>query len=188
MLLPTLLIAAFSLFGSAISYPAGNSSQHSSTAKVGWLGGNKPSYLFGATFGLPWAVGTHYPDNTTFSASSGSEQVHLQSWVTGYWPDGSAKWTGHAIPASNSLSDEYTITASYSETISTSNGSLIVTDDSDKITVNTGKLTAVFPKDGNVLVESITTSSGKIIGQNGRLVLQYDLYLVHILLLCSCSR
>lgn len=41
----------------------------------------------------------------------------------------------------------------------------------DEILVTTGKITVSFARKGNTLVRSIRTSSGKVIGQNGRLVL-----------------
>nr|GFD58553.1 hypothetical protein [Tanacetum cinerariifolium] len=46
-----------------------------------------------------------------------------------------------------------------------------VSDSGDEIVVNNGKVTATFPKSGNVLVSSIE-SGGKVVGKNGRLVLR----------------
>jgi hypothetical protein len=86
------------------------------------------------------------------------------------------KWTGHALGASDSPADEYTITASESSnsTLSRfrrkSNG-IQVSKFDEEIIVNTGKISATFPRSGNVLVSSIETS-GKTVGSNGRLVLR----------------
>jgi len=154
-----------------------NSSSSISSASVHWLG-EKPSFNYGTTFGLPWPQGQHHPGNTSFTVATGSnEQLELQSWVTGHWADGSVKWTGHAIPASESLADKYTVTAHNLKNTTTSpytkkTGSLTVTDTTSKVTVNTGKLTVSFPKEGSVLIDSIQTKSGKVVGKNGHLVLQ----------------
>lgn len=142
--------------------------------KVKWLEGT-PRVNTGTTFGLPWARGKHLANATSFSASPGD----LQSWVTAYWPDGSIKWTGHAISASEA-STEYTISASgpgnFSSTRSkrlVDNSTAIrVTESPEGILVNTGKITALFPKSGNTVVSSIRTSSGKTVGRNGRLILK----------------
>ena len=75
--------------------------------EVKWLEGT-PDYLGGVTFGLPWPRGQHQANATSFTASGGAQ---LQSWVTAYWPDGSLKWTGHALGATTSPADGYTITA-----------------------------------------------------------------------------
>ncbi|KAI3319375.1 hypothetical protein HD806DRAFT_539413 [Xylariaceae sp. AK1471] len=149
----------------------------SDVVSVKWLEG-KPALNLGTTFGLPWPRGKHLADQTDFSASTdGGEEVTLQSWVTSYWADGSVKWTGHAIPGSRApVPDGYKVTASSKKGGNPSRqikkGPIEVDDAGDTITVNTGKITASFPKSGNVLVSSLTTSSGKIVGENGKLVLQ----------------
>ncbi|KAF6824286.1 hypothetical protein CMUS01_10321 [Colletotrichum musicola] len=164
----------------AIAGLLGSSNAQNSTgpdsASVKWLGGT-PSYTGGTTFGLPWAKGKHYPNSTEFSLASGGA---LQSWVTAYWADGSIKWTGHAIPESDTILDEYTVSASSSAN-STARFSrarrqsaapgVTVTDSSDVVSVDTGKLSLTFPKSGTVVVGEIKTAAGKVIGQNGKLVL-----------------
>ncbi|PTD06406.1 putative protein YetA [Fusarium culmorum] len=168
------LLAA--LAGQTIAAP----SNSSSAAKVHWLG-EKPNFTSGTTFGVPWPQSKHFPKNTKFTASGASGQnVDLESWVTGYWADGSVKWTGHAIPASEDVLDEYTIRAVAGQNGINSTGptgsgkntpSISVTQTSSDIKVDTGKVTAIFPKKGSVIVKEITTSD-KRIAQNGRLVLQ----------------
>ncbi|CAF3458930.1 hypothetical protein SNK05_005666 [Fusarium graminearum] len=168
------LLAA--LAGQTIAAP----SNSSSAAKVNWLG-EKPNFTSGTTFGVPWPQSKHFPKNTKFTASGASGQnIDLQSWVTGYWADGSVKWTGHAIPASEDVLDEYTIRAvagqnGINSTSPTGSGkntpSILVTQTSSDIKVDTGKVAAIFPKKGSVIVKEITTSD-KRIAQNGRLVLQ----------------
>ncbi|KAK6714785.1 hypothetical protein SNK04_005717 [Fusarium graminearum] len=168
------LLAA--LAGQTIAAP----SNSSSAAKVNWLG-EKPNFTSGTTFGVPWPQSKHFPKNTKFTASGASGQnIDLQSWVTGYWADGSVKWTGHAIPASEDVLDEYTIRAvagqnGINSTSPTGSGkntpSISVTQTSSDIKVDTGKVAAIFPKKGSVIVKEITTSD-KRIAQNGRLVLQ----------------
>lgn len=156
-----------SVWANQFLVPRNASSNHTySSATVHWLEG-KPTYNFGTTFGLPWPQGRYHAENTSFAA-----ETDLQSWVTGYWRDGSIKWTGHAIPASDSIPDTYTVTAQASSTLSATNSTLVITDEASRVTVDTGKLVVIFPKDGSVVVEKIQTASGKVIGQNGRLVLQ----------------
>ncbi|KAF2125784.1 hypothetical protein P153DRAFT_369781 [Dothidotthia symphoricarpi CBS 119687] len=150
----------------------GSAAAQSDSVKVKWLEGT-PEYLSGVTFGLPWARGQHLANATTFTASGDAQ---LQSWVTAYWPDGSLKWTGHAIAATDLPADEYTITASgpgnsTSSRLRRQSGSIQVSDSGDVIVVDTGKVTASFPKSGSVLVSSIETG-GKTVGKNGRLVLR----------------
>ncbi|KAH7402238.1 hypothetical protein DE146DRAFT_459851 [Phaeosphaeria sp. MPI-PUGE-AT-0046c] len=139
--------------------------------KVKWIQGT-PNYLGGVTFGLPWPRGQHQADTTTFTASDGQ----LQSWATAYWPDGSLKWTGHALAASDSPAPEYIITASDSANVTRPSSSqqgrkIQVSGSGDQIVVDTGKVVATFPRSGKTLVSSIRVGS-KIVGSNGRLVLR----------------
>ncbi|KAL8391784.1 hypothetical protein RB595_002117 [Gaeumannomyces hyphopodioides] len=151
------------------------------SVKVGWLGGATPAHHSGVTFGLPWSRGKHRPGQTKFTAGDGGD---LQSWVTAYWPDGSIKWTGHAVPAAQSPASEYKVVATTApKTCSPRNStkrdldggsksSLVKSNSETEITVDTGKISVSFAKKGSVLVKSIATAGGKIVGQNGRLVLQ----------------
>ncbi len=152
-------------------------------ADVRWVD-STPKYNSGTTFGLPWPRGQYQPNSTEFTASSDAgEQVQLQSWVTAYWPDGSIKWTGHAVPASETVPDGYKIIPStvgrgtYNSSSKKLAGRqaqsvLVVSDQDGEVVVNTGKLTATFPKSGSVIVRTIQTSSGKTVGENGTLILR----------------
>ncbi|CAN9307594.1 unnamed protein product [Alternaria alternata] len=150
----------------------GYATAQSDSVKVKWID-DTPEYLAGVTFGLPWPRGQHLANATTFTVSGGAD---LQSWVTAYWPDGTLKWTGHALGASDSPANEYTVTASGAGNSSTlkfkrqSNG-IQVSDSGEEIVVNAGKVAATFPKSGNVLVSAIEVG-GKTVGSNGHLVLR----------------
>ena len=150
---------------------------HSDTVNVHWIG-NTPAYTTGTTFGLPWPQGKYRFNETQFSIGSDpNNPIPLQSWVTGYWRDGSIKWTGHAIPPLDSPELELSVLASSSKldkrASNSSNDSpgVEVADGADELSVNTGKITVSFPKNGSSIIGSIKTSSGKVVGENGKLVL-----------------
>ena len=69
-------------------------------AELRWLEGKTPAALPGTTWGVPWPRGKH-AKGTAFTLRAGGQPVPLQSWPLAYWPDGSLKWTGHALPAPN---------------------------------------------------------------------------------------
>ncbi|KAI1860593.1 uncharacterized protein JN550_011441 [Neoarthrinium moseri] len=165
-------------FATLVSSQPSVNSRNDHGVSVQWLG-DAPNRNLGTTFGLPWPRGKYAANTTTFSGTAASgEEVQMQSWVTAYWPDDSIKWTGHAVPASETVPTGYTIkpsngTSNYQTPVfGRRTTSLVVTESSDDIIVNTGKITATFKKSGPVLVSSIETASGKTIGRNGLLVLQ----------------
>jgi hypothetical protein len=144
----------------------------SNVVKTRWLEGT-PSYFGGVTFGLPWPRGQHLANETIFTASG---DALLQSWATAYWPDGSLKWTGHALAATESPPSEYIVTASGSNNLTASrlrrqSSDIQVHDNGNEVIVSTGKITAAFPKSGNILVSSIKIGN-KTVGTSGRLVLK----------------
>ncbi|KAL2831454.1 hypothetical protein BDW59DRAFT_157883 [Aspergillus cavernicola] len=162
----------------ALSLPSNNNNNStSSTIQVHWVG-DTPSYTGGSSFGLPWPQGKYYFNDTVFSISGdGNPDIPLQSWVTGFWRDGSIKWTGHAIPPLESVSVDggFGVRVRSSHTKSSrSQGAgqgVRVQNGRDEVTVNTGKVTVTFPKKGGNIVGSIKTANGNVVGENGKLVL-----------------
>ncbi|KLU92525.1 hypothetical protein MAPG_11470 [Magnaporthiopsis poae ATCC 64411] len=158
------------------------------SVKVGWLGGTAPAHHSGVTFGLPWSRGKHQPGETRFTTSDGGD---IQSWVTAYWPDGSIKWTGHAVPAAQKPASEYTIVATTVPVMSppanstkrdldgNSKSRLVKSNSESEVIVDTGKISVTFAKQGGILVKSIAAAGGKIVGQNGRLVLHSQSGVAH---------
>lgn len=173
---------SFRLFLAAVGLAALCSSQSFNISDDGisvhWLEG-APSINLGTTFGLPWPRGKLQANSTTFEATAaGGEEVQLDSWITAYWPDNSIKWTGHAVAASDIVHDGYivkpsSITSNYTASASKRRAiGLKIAESDDDIVVDTGKITIAFQKSGPVLISTIKTSNGKLIGQNGSLVLQ----------------
>ncbi|KAH6695285.1 hypothetical protein F5X68DRAFT_29531 [Plectosphaerella plurivora] len=169
------LVAGLLGLASAASCAANTST---TSTNVHWLG-DTPAHSYGTTFGLPWARGAHLANATDFTLDDGAP---LQSWVTAYWPDGSIKWSAHAVPGSDSPKNQYTVTASGVRAGNSTcvrrvikraagEGGIDVTDSSDEVVVNTGKITATFPKEGSVFLKELVTAGGKTVGRDGKLVL-----------------
>ncbi len=67
-------------------------------APVRWIDGAAPELHYGQTFGVAWARGT-LARGQALTVRGSNGDVPSQSWPTAYWPDGSIKWTAHAVPA-----------------------------------------------------------------------------------------
>ncbi|WP_329071352.1 exo-rhamnogalacturonan lyase family protein [Streptomyces sp. NBC_01429] len=134
---------------------------------VGWLEDDGLGAAPGSTFGVPWSRGTH-PAGTTFAlATEDGRAVPVQTWPTAYWPDGSLKWTAHAVGPAAAGAERFTLAAG---TPAAPAKKVTVSATQRKITVDTGVIKAVIGKDGSRLVESVTRGSTKI-ATDGRLVL-----------------
>ncbi|CAI4212480.1 unnamed protein product [Parascedosporium putredinis] len=126
-----------------------------------WLGGTSPQYNLGTTFGLPWPKGQYSSNDTHFTISNGEQQASLQSWVTAYWPDNSIKWTGHALPATDSAATAYTVSPVTGDAPVPQGSKLSVVESEDFIEVNTGKIIVKFAKNGHDLISSIQMVEGQ---------------------------
>jgi hypothetical protein len=149
--------------------PAGGAAAGTSgkEAALRWLDGAVPPHTPGVTWGVPWPMGT-YPKNQTFALKTDKgEDVALQTWPTAYWPDGTLKWTAHAVPADAGLAENLTLAPG---TPAAPSKPLSVKDSADAIDIDTGVIVARLPKKGNALIESIQRD-GKPILQSGQLVL-----------------
>ncbi|WP_195763478.1 exo-rhamnogalacturonan lyase family protein [Duganella guangzhouensis] len=64
-----------------------------------WLDGAPESFQ-GATWGVPWPQG-RVPADAQFAlrplAATARDGAAVQSWPLAYWPDGSLKWSAHAL-------------------------------------------------------------------------------------------
>ncbi len=130
-----------------------------------WLEGSPPPAMPGTSWGMPWPRGRHAKD-TSFTLRTGSgETVPLQSWPLATWPDGSLKWTAHAIPAGVPAA-EYRIEPASPAAPARP---VTVSQNADSISVDTGVIHAVLNRSGGTLIRSITRD-GQEIARDGRLV------------------
>ncbi|WP_338068988.1 Tat pathway signal sequence domain protein [Arthrobacter nitrophenolicus] len=132
-----------------------------------WLEGGVPAQLAaGTTWGVPWPRGSFASDQQFTLTTGSGTQVPVQSWPTGWWPDGSVKWTAHAIGGSEAPAESYTLAPGAAVE---PKKPLTVTSDAQTITVDTGVVQVAFGRAGEHLVRSISRD-GTPIAQNGRLV------------------
>ncbi|MDQ8203219.1 hypothetical protein [Pelagicoccus sp. SDUM812003] len=133
---------------------------------ISWLDGSAPEAQTGSVWGLPWPQGElKKHDSLTLKNESG-DTLPLQTWHTAYWPDGSIKWTAHAIPAEVKASD--TLFVAKGDLVPPASP-VVVTDRGAYVTVDTGKIRCVIPASGDHVFTSIERA-GKATVENARLV------------------
>jgi hypothetical protein len=132
-----------------------------------WLDGQVPENVQGVTWGVPWQRGT-VKKGTSFVVSSSDKPIPTQSWALAYWPDGSLKWTAHAIASPSGLGKDIKIMPGKPPVAT----QLIkIAEDKETILVDTGELVCRLNKRGTVLIQNISRN-GNLISQNGKLVLR----------------
>jgi len=136
--------------------------------EAGWLDGVAPKAQPGVTWGTAWARGTQ-PAGTSFALKGAKgEAVPVQSWPLATWPDGSLKWTAHAVPAGAGWSERFEVVPG---TPAVPERALTAKETSDAIEIDTGVMQVRVAKRGRELVPVISRG-GKEILRGGKLVLQ----------------
>ncbi len=133
---------------------------------ISWLDGSAPAAQTGSVWGLPWPEGELGKTESLTLKNEVGDTIPLQTWPGAYWPDGSIKWSFHAMPAAVDASQ--TLFVSKGQPAAPAN-SVSVTDRGAYLVVDTGKIRCVIPVKGANLFTSIERD-GKAIAENARLI------------------
>lgn len=140
--------------------------QDAAPVTLNWLGNAAPATSSAVSWGVPWPKGqVQRADTFNLHATDGTE-LALQSWPMAYWPDGSLKWTGHALVAPAGLKGPLTLARGGTGAAKTIVRAI---DSAAAIEIDTGLVKARIPKSGTDLIESLTIGD-RVVGQKGRLI------------------
>ncbi|MFC7531834.1 hypothetical protein [Actinoplanes sp. GCM10030250] len=128
------------------------------TVTLNWLEGT-PAVGTGSTWGVPWPKGA-LPAGTPFALhTTGGTAVPIQTWPIGYWPDGSLKWSAHALAADAPLAESYVLSRAAGAQPATA---VTVTEQRDTVTADTGTVRFTIGSRGSALIRSITRGGTEI--------------------------
>jgi hypothetical protein len=136
------------------------------TVSLNWLDGSAPPVSQGVSFGAPWPKGALAKSDSLSLTTSDGKSVPVQTWPLAYWPDGSIKWTGHAICASPQLSGPLTLSPG---SPSTPPAAIRVIQNAASIEIDTGVIQCRIPKDGSAFIESLKIGDREV-ARSGHLV------------------
>jgi hypothetical protein len=138
-----------------------------------WLDGQAPQVFDGATWGTPWPRGKQGPKTRFSLLRDADAAVPLQSWPLAYWPDGSLKWTAHAVPAGQNLGDgPFRIVAD--RTPEAPIAPLKLKHSGTDIEIDTGVITCRIPRRGRHVIGSVTRDGRELLRDGKLVVLRQD--------------
>ena len=135
---------------------------------IGWLGDEAPLAYSGISWGLPWPKDTIRKEQTFILTTSDGRSLPIQTWPLAYWPDGSLKWSGFATVADSNTPGPLNLKAGSSSNLENA-PEIKVTQNSESIEIDTGKLQCRLSRCEEFLVDSITVD-GRIVAAKGHLV------------------
>ncbi|WP_313958482.1 hypothetical protein [Novosphingobium sp. 9] len=130
-----------------------------------WIDGTPPPAHEGMSWGQPWPRGTRLSKSGYVLQGAGGTAEAVQTWPLAYWPDGSIKWTGHAIAANGGLSKGLTVVPGKGKLAA----GLSVRESSDAVIVTVGDTVWTIGRSGEALIRS-ASAGGREVLQTVRLV------------------
>jgi hypothetical protein len=130
-----------------------------------WLDG-KPARFEGGSFGVPWPRGQvkrPAANQPLQFRLAGSGALPVQSWPLAYWPDGSLKWTAHAV-AGGAPAEGWVLEPGASPA-----GTLGVKQTAAQIVVTSGELSWTIPTRGEHLIAE-ASRAGRATLKNAKLI------------------
>jgi hypothetical protein len=134
---------------------------------IRWLEG-VPTSCPGTTWGVPWPMGAFRNGQSFTLATDSGAHVPMQSWPMGYWPDGSLKWTAHAIGPRAPLHEKLVLAPGVPPE-DTKKFPPLVRESETVIEIDTGAIVCRISKTGANLIESIDRD-GRPVLRAGQLV------------------
>jgi hypothetical protein len=136
-----------------------------------WIDGAPPARHEGVTWGVPWPRGLH-GRRTAFSAASPDGQaVPVQTWPLAYWPDGSLKWTAHAVAAQDGAPDHLTLTPGRPVA---PDQPVSVRETADQVEVVSGPRVWRIPRRGPSLIAAVASNGREILRDVHLVALRQD--------------
>ena len=143
---------------------------------IRWIDGEAPAGISGGTtWGMPFARGTVPGAGNLAVQDAAGNPVDSQAWPLATWPDGSLKWAGLAVGATDTPSGSYQVTfdggaaPSGAGRPASSAARVTVTEGADALTVDTGRLQMVINRSGSTLFSSLSRD-GATVARDARLV------------------
>ena len=121
-----------------------------------WVG-ERPAKPVPVSFGVSFAQG----EVKDVSALALSNQAPMDAWVNAQWPDGSVQWAGISAVVNPASNDLRVVSEKPKQK---SRAGIMVSEQQDKMTVQTGRLTAYLCKTGSSLWDSLCLDGRRIGG------------------------
>ncbi|WP_285247793.1 Tat pathway signal sequence domain protein [Pseudarthrobacter sp. efr-133-R2A-89] len=142
---------------------------------IRWIDGQAPAEISsGTTWGMPFARGSVPGADALSVADAAGTPLPSQAWPLATWPDGSLKWAGIALPATDTPSGTYRVQADAGTPAAAGrpapDGTAVtVTEEAGALTVDTGVLRMVINRSGSTLFSSLSRD-GRPVARDARLV------------------
>jgi len=134
-----------------------------------WLGDAAPAAPNGITWGVPWPKGALTPSTPLRLTAADGRRLDVQTWPLATWPDGSVKWSGHALAATPGLSATLQLTPTTANEDRPRSMEIKYAEDADAFIIDTGVMRVRVSKHRSRLIDSITIGD-RVVARDGTLI------------------
>ncbi|MDI2034687.1 Tat pathway signal sequence domain protein [Paenarthrobacter nitroguajacolicus] len=146
-------------------------------ARISWIDDEPPVRLSsGTTWGVPFQRNTVQDAAALTVLDPNGKAVPAQAWPLATWPDGSLKWAGIALGATDHPAPHYDVTTQPPATYDAGPAAAVVTstevtvtETEQSVTVNTGTVEMVLYRTGPSLFSELRRD-GEVVARDGKLV------------------
>lgn len=129
---------------------------------VRWIDDAAPSTTLGQTFGVPWPRGVLRNGAALSVRPAGGAAVPSQHWTLATWPDGSVKWTAHALPADAGLVERLEVVPGKP---AMPQAPVIVRETKDRIEIVVGGVIWTIGRSGSGIIRSAMVGTHKVMDE-----------------------
>ncbi|MFD1789755.1 Tat pathway signal sequence domain protein [Sphingomonas floccifaciens] len=129
-------------------------------APVRWIDGAPPPLHTGQTFGVAWPRGAVGKRTALALATGDGTRLPGQNWTIATWPDGSVKWSAHALPADIAPADLTVVPGKPRAPADP----VAVRESADTVTVTSGDLRWEFPRTGSIVLRGAWQGERQLVG------------------------
>ena len=128
---------------------------------VRWIDDAAPPLSLGQTFGVPWPRGVLRAGKPLSVQGADGTALPSQHWTLATWPDGSIKWTAHALPAGTGQPGALRVVPGKP---AAPQAPVLVRELADRIEIQVGALRWSIGRSGNAIIQSAQQGGRTVVG------------------------
>jgi len=128
---------------------------------VRWIDDAAPPLSLGQTFGVPWPRGVLRAGKPLSVQGADGTALPSQHWTLATWPDGSIKWTAHALAAGSGQPGALRVVQGKP---AAPQAPVLVRELADRIEIQVGALRWSIGRSGNAIIQSAQQGGRTVVG------------------------
>jgi hypothetical protein len=128
---------------------------------VRWIDGAAPVLSLGQTYGVPWPRGAIRANAPLSLRAEDGRSLPSQHWTLATWPDGSLKWSAHAVPAGTDQPSALNVVPGRPQA---PDAPVLVRENGDAVEIVSGAARWRIPRSGRTVITGAWSGARQVMG------------------------